>query len=267
MDACALCHLAQVRSAKAEDCRLCHQQPGNVELTSQGLPIPHGSLPWIETGCVRCHYDVAKPPVSVPMSRCSECHTHLADLTREGIGEDLHPVHTGFTCTACHDPGTHTVRAMSSAVDLVCADCHQVAHGQRLGDDWNVSRTCDACHASVHRPQQELVLGVLPGAREALPSAKFLAGLTCRSCHVPPASGRPTATPVTGTARACTGCHPTQYKTVLAWWLEGLDQKQKAASHYVDAAERALAGPRSDSVAELLRSASAMLDLVQQAGG
>lgn len=267
VDACALCHLSQVQSAKAEDCRVCHSKPEQVEFTSQGVPIPHSSLPWIETGCVRCHYDVAKPPVAVPMSRCSQCHTDLDQLTREGIGEDLHPTHTGITCIACHDSGTHTVQAMSSSVDLVCANCHEIAHGQRITSGWKMSGTCDACHGSVHRAQQELVLGVLPGIKEALPSAKFLAGLTCASCHAPPASAEPSAKPVRATAQACTGCHPSQYKTVLAWWRQGLQQKQKEAAAYVGTARQALAGARSDSAARLLASADTLLDLVQRAGG
>jgi hypothetical protein len=267
VDACALCHLSQVQSASAEDCRLCHQKSDHVEHTSQGVPIPHSSLPWIETGCVRCHYDVAKPPVAVPMSRCSQCHTDLEQLTREGIGEDLHPAHTGIVCTACHDSGTHTVQAMSSAVDLVCANCHEIAHGRRIGSSEAVSRTCDACHGTVHRAEQELFLGVLPGIKEALPSAKFLAGLTCRSCHVPPASGEPSATPVRATAQACAGCHPPQYEIVLSWWRQGLQQKQKEAATYVAAAARTLAGARSDSVAKLLGSADTMLGLVRRAGG
>ncbi len=267
VDACALCHLTQVQSANAEDCRVCHSQPDQVEFTSQGVPIPHSSLPWIETGCVRCHYDVAKPPVAVPMSRCSQCHTDLEQLTREGIGEDLHPTHTGITCTACHESGTHTVQAMSSSVDLVCANCHQIAHGQRLDGDWEVSRTCDACHGSVHRSQQELVLGMLPGIKEALPSAKFLAGLTCKSCHAASSSAAPSAKPVRATAQACAGCHPVQYETVLAWWMQGLRQKGSEAGAYVGSAEKALAAVRSDSVTRLLSSANAMLDLVRRAGG
>lgn len=266
VDACALCHLSQVQSSNAQDCRLCHRHPSNVELTSQGVPIPHASLPWIETGCVRCHYDVAKAPVAVPMSRCSRCHTDLTQLTRQGIGRDLHPAHTGIMCTACHDSGTHTVQAMSSAVDLACSNCHQVVHGRRFTRAWNPSSTCDACHGSVHRVEQELFLGVLPGAQEALPSNHFLVGLTCRSCHVAPA-GQPSDKPVRATAQACTGCHLVQYGTVLAWWRQGLEQKEKQASDYVRAARRALTAANSDSADALLGSADAMLSLVQRAGG
>lgn len=266
VDACALCHLSQVQSSHAQDCRLCHQHPSNVESTSQGVPIPHASLPWIETGCVRCHYDVSKAPVAVPMSRCSRCHTNLTRLTRQGIGKDLHPAHAGIMCTACHDSGTHTVQAMSSAVDLACSDCHQIVHGRPFTGAWDASSTCDACHGSVHRGEQELFLGVLPGAREALPSNHFLVGLTCRSCHVPP-SGRPSDTPVRATAQACTGCHLAQYTTVLHWWRQGLERKETLASDYVRTARRQIAGIRSDSADALLASADAMLDLVRRAGG
>ncbi|HSJ26050.1 MAG TPA: hypothetical protein VK929_15335, partial [Longimicrobiales bacterium] len=41
VDACALCHLPDIRDAEPATCKLCHQQPQHVALTSQGLPIPH----------------------------------------------------------------------------------------------------------------------------------------------------------------------------------------------------------------------------------
>lgn len=267
VDACAICHLSEVAGQEAQDCRLCHQRPQHVQLTSQGVPVPHSSLPWIETGCVRCHYDVAEPPVEVRTSRCTTCHADVAAVTRSGIGEDLHPAHDGTTCTACHEARTHHVRAMSSAVDLVCADCHTEEHGVPVTDDPGVSATCSTCHQGTHAAQQRLVLGVLPGVDgQASPSTKFLAGLTCRSCHVPPAADGGNQ-PVRGQASACAGCHRDEYETVLGWWLEGLQQRQAEADRYLDAARRDIGGAAPDTARQLLARARTLLDVVRQGGG
>lgn len=267
VDACAVCHLSEVAGEEAQDCRLCHQQPQHVQQTSQGVPVPHSTLPWIETGCVRCHYDVAEPPVDVRTRLCADCHVDLTEVTRAGIGVDLHPVHSGNTCTACHEAETHHVRAMSSAVDLMCPDCHNREHAVTLADDWNVSATCSTCHRSTHAAQQRLLLGLLPGENgQASPSTKFLAGLTCRSCHLSP--GVATATePIRGQARACAGCHRDEYEAVLEWWLDGLVQRQAGADAYVADARAALGGFRQDTVHQLLDRADRLLQVVREAGG
>jgi hypothetical protein len=116
VDGCALCHLSRLDGSEPADCRVCHQQPQHVALTSQALPIPHSALPWVETGCVRCHYDVAEPPTRVAMSTCAHCHGRDTTIIARGIATDLHPTHTSVSCTACHQGEAHRVRAMSSAV-------------------------------------------------------------------------------------------------------------------------------------------------------
>jgi hypothetical protein len=263
VDACAFCHVTQLAGTDPTDCRSCHQMPDHARLTSQGVPVAHSTLPWIETGCVRCHYDVAEPPVQVPMSRCAACHTDLERVTAAGIGDDLHPRHSGLTCTACHQAGAHRVRAISAAVTLVCADCHSRAHEQDLAALPGAA-ACVACHAGVHMPQQRLLLGI--GFEErASPSLKFLAGITCRSCHVP-GPGPAGATPVRGKAEACAGCHPAEYARVLDWWLTGVAQRERATFRYVSAGRRDLAGGPA-AARDLLDQAEAMVRLVMEGGG
>lgn len=264
VDACALCHVDRLTGTESRDCQTCHQQPRHVTLTAEGVPVPHSTLPWTAVGCVRCHYDVADPPTAVETARCADCHQDVAAVTARGIGRDLHPSHDGLTCTACHDEGAHRVRAMSSAVSLVCADCHAEAHELTLSPRTDAG-TCLACHGGIHAPQQELLLGVLPGER-AMPSTKFLAGLTCRSCHSAP--GAPVGeTPLRGQAQACASCHREEYGRVLDWWLEGAERRQGEARAYLDRAKRDLAGARADTVVLLLASADAGLGLVEAAGG
>jgi hypothetical protein len=280
VDACAICHLAAVageeQARQQQECRSCHQEPRHVSLTSAGIPVPHASLPWMEIGCVRCHYDVADPPVEVGAARCAECHRDVREATRRGVGTDLHPTHAGLTCTACHASGTHHVRALSSAVSLVCSDCHTRAHDVALTPwmleggpaPWHASATCIDCHHAVHRPQQQLLLGMLPGIQEqTLASEKFLGGMTCRSCHVPPVAGAaPPADPIRGQAWACASCHGDAYRDVLDWWLEGLASRLRRTGAYVAAAERDLAAG-SDSARAMVASAREIVALVREAGG
>ncbi|MEX0892552.1 MAG: cytochrome c3 family protein [Gemmatimonadota bacterium] len=265
VDACALCHAGQLTGEEPDACRTCHTQPQHVTLTSQGLPVPHSTLPWVETGCIRCHYDVAEPTTTVSAARCAACHDDAGTVAERSIGENLHPVHAGVTCTACHEAGSHHVRALSSAVALVCTDCHQLAHGQALEGPLAGSTTCAACHGTVHQAQQRLLLGLFDGA-QAAPSAKFLAGITCRSCHVPaPADGPEDA--VRGQATTCQACHTEEYGQVLDWWLSGIRERTRVVDRYVADAGRVLAAGASAEAVRHLDAARSMVGLVREAGG
>lgn len=267
VDACALCHVSAVSGEESTECRMCHQQPNHVALTSQALPIPHSSIPWVETGCVRCHYDVSRPPVKVSTEKCAACHTDLQRVIAAGIGDNLHPRHEGVSCTRCHQTGLHRVQAMSSAVSLVCADCHITAHQLQLPTEWAAYETCGSCHPTVHQAQQQLVLGTptYPGAT-ASPSTKFLAGITCRSCHIRPLQADTAQAAIRGQAEACAACHRNEYRQVLDWWIDGSRARARTMRTF---AERASADLRAepDTVRRLVASAQAMVQLVETAGG
>jgi hypothetical protein len=267
-DACALCHLGAVSGKSSAECRLCHQTPDHVATTSQALPIPHSALPWVETGCVRCHYDVAEPRVKVRTARCAACHADLAAVTAAAIGDDLHPRHEGVSCTSCHSPGAHRVKAMSSAVSLVCADCHTREHGLELAIAWNDSRTCNSCHSAVHQEQQQLLLGavVLEDTRSSAPSSKFLAGVTCRSCHIRELAADTAGAAIRGQAEACAGCHRTEYRRVLDWWLAGTRDRTRVMLAFTGRATQDLESA-PDSARALVAGARELVALVERAGG
>lgn len=264
-DACTLCHSEKLRGEQASDCRFCHTRPTFEGVTSQGLAIPHETLPWIQGECVRCHYDVAEPPRRVSSTTCSACHADRSRITAAGIGEDLHPDHAGVGCTGCHAAGEHHIVAMSSAVDLECSQCHLQVHGVDVDRSFPQPATCNACHRGVHRAQQRLVLGVFPDI-DATPSEKFLDGLTCRSCHATPEQV-PGGRTAEATSASCTGCHRPEFATVLRWWREGTNQRRTLTERYVGTAERALAGTTSDSARTLLATARELLDDVERGGG
>jgi len=264
--ACALCHVAAVSGEQSSDCKLCHERPDHTAVTSQSLPIPHGSLPWVETGCVRCHYDVAEPLVRVSLQKCAACHADLAAVTAAGIGADLHPNHAGLGCLSCHQEGAHRVQAMSSAVNLVCADCHTVAHGLDLASQFRDSGTCSACHRTVHQAQQRMLLGVIDERSAATPSNKFMAGITCRSCHVRTPGTQTSLDPVRGQAEACAGCHRNEYRRVLDWWVRGTNARVASLLAYTGRAAVELASA-PDTARQLTSSARQMVQVVDDAGG
>ncbi len=264
VDACSLCHLNQQATGGGGECRTCHQAPSHVGFTSQGVEVPHQGLPWVEGGCVRCHYDVTRPPVEVSVTRCSSCHTDLDAAVAGGIGEDLHQTHTGSACTACHDGGTHRIQAMTSSVDLQCTDCHAREHDLELAADFPDPATCDACHGSAHQAEQRMVLGLVPDLPGPAPSEKFMDGLTCRSCHGTPGDTDP-ATLVQSVSQDCVGCHRPEYATVLRWWRQGSSDRLGRTDQFVSTARRRL-GNASDTVAGELAAATRMVDLVRDGG-
>jgi hypothetical protein len=267
VDACALCHVGQLTGAEPQECRLCHIDPDHSLLTSQGVAISHSQLPWVEIGCVRCHYDLASPDVGVSPQTCRSCHDRLERLHERAVGLDLHPVHQGLTCTACHARNIHHMEAMSSAVDLVCADCHVQAHRMPLrAGGAPPSVFCSDCHLGVHAAQQRLLLGIRPDGR-TMPAEHFIAGITCRSCHIP--TERTAADPaaaIRGQAASCAGCHERGYERVLRWWIDGINIRVGSTRGYVDRAARQLA-QAPDTSMQLVRVSREMVDLVAAAGG
>jgi hypothetical protein len=267
VDACALCHVRQLTGVEPQECRLCHQTPDHSRLTSQGVAVSHSQLPWIEIGCVRCHYDLASPELAVPVQACRECHDRLDNLHERAVGRDLHPLHAGLTCTACHARNIHHMEAMSSAVNLVCADCHLEAHDVELRvGGAPPSAFCSECHTGVHASQQRLLLGIRPDGR-TLPAGHFIAGITCRSCHIATerAATQPTI-PIRGQGEACAGCHEREYEQVLRWWIDGMNLRVAATTQYVEGASRQLT-QSPDTAQTLVRISHEMVRLVADAGG
>ena len=264
VDGCALCHERELDDTNPNACKTCHGKPTHIGLASQGMPVAHAVLPWLETGCSRCHYDVRADRSKVGTEVCASCHTRTPAVTRRGIGRDLHPAHGGVGCTSCHEAGLHRIGAMSSAVNLQCADCHGSAHGQPVASGAQAD-VCSSCHLNAHVAQQRLVLGFVDG-EPVLPSAKFTMGLTCRSCHVPPGSAATGTDPRRGQAAACAGCHEPEFARVLDWWQAGLRTRERVVGAYVAAAQRQLATALDTSRA-LVANAAALLRLVREAGG
>jgi hypothetical protein len=249
LGSCALCHRDELLGERPRDCERCHVGDHDAT-TSQGVTVPHEGLSWTGGDCVRCHYDVSEPESDVSIRRCATCHIDVREVTRAALGEDVHPDHSGVPCVRCHTDSGHRIVAMSSAVTLDCSSCHDQAIGRSPTD-----------HAAVQR----LFLGLIDSEFDAVPSDKFMDGLTCTSCHIAGAgSGEAAPAP----AAACVSCHRPEYGTVLAWWKEGVDERLRLTRRYVRGAVRRVEpATRSDSVAGLLTSAEDLLTQVEEGGG
>lgn len=265
VDACALCHASEMSGRNPRACRSCHQEPDFVPVTRQGVAVPHQGLPWLETGCVRCHFDVAEPRVDVSLARCRDCHEDVSGAVAGGAGADLHPDHAQFNCTSCHRGDAHRIVRMSSSVRLACGSCHRAAHGTGgTGPAGPGDAVCTDCHDGAHRAEQELVLGMVPGDR-VLPAYKFLGGMTCGSCHVPRPGADP-AVPAGAPASVCADCHRSEYRSVVGRWTRGAAERAARVRRYLGRAERAFGGSAGDSAADLLARSRALVAIADTGG-
>ncbi|NJD18814.1 MAG: hypothetical protein FIA95_05975 [Gemmatimonadetes bacterium] len=265
-DACGLCHEDALAGRRGEDCRYCHSTPTHMGMTSQGVVVPHQGLPWIEGGCLRCHYAVTLPAHEVPLARCGACHDDVEAMTTSGIGRDLHPAHPGIACGSCHERDNHRIQAMSSSVNLECEACHTQEHGVAAARLQLGAGTCNVCHQGVHAEPQRVLLGILADAAAALPSQHFMDGVTCASCHIAPDDADPTV--LSGTAQACVQCHRSEYAQVLTWWNQGIEERLRLVDRYLAGAEGAVAAlSAEDPASQAAARARRMLETIRVGGG
>jgi len=245
VNGCGLCHADQLDASPAAECSVCHVAPAQRPVTSQSLTVPHAEVPWIEGGCARCHFSVSpEPEVAFSSIDCVACHTPGSsaarawpadEITGELPADSIHGGHQHVTCSTCHTRVTHQIEGMSSAVGLVCADCHAVSHA--LESRQVAAAVCVTCHTDSHQAQQGLLLGLLPWeANQVRPSVKFAAGISCRGCHgVAEVDFEHPDTALAGDPQRCVNCHTSEYVTVAEWWQEGGDRRTGRARGWVEA--------------------------------
>ena len=258
-ETCVLCHAGEMGAGDGEGCRSCHRDLPASVVTTQGVPLPHGVFEWMDDACLRCHYAVSAP--STVRESCAPCHTSGAPgaVTSDA---DPHSVHVEVACAACHDDQGHRITAMSAAVGISCGDCHGAAHDVALRDSEDASPVCSTCHSSVHEAQQRLFLGVAPGDMGPEPSPKFLAGLSCRGCHVRDASAaRHGVDPV-----SCGRCHESEYGRVADWWTVGGRERVAPVARYLEGARAALVAAGMSEKGKELNRPMEWVALVREGG-
>ncbi len=268
--ACALCHYADIATTRDTGCAACHQNPRHTRETSEGVALPHPMLLSAGVPCTRCHYQLIEGDTAVAGVRCPACHGPAggADAVDTTVTADAaHAAHRDVACAACHQRITHRVVAMSTSIVLQCLDCHAAKHRRPIPADTARVRDCNVCHHGAHAEEQRLMLG-LTQADSVRPSAMFLAGVTCRSCHA--ASGRPPVRPgqaLLASSASCTGCHGGEWSGILDRWRRGYARRRGWVRDYLDAASAALGDSAAPPAARArLREASGLLSYLDRAG-
>ena len=262
---CALCHFAAVAGTRDSGCATCHPNPQHVQMTSQGVPLPHAMLQLARVPCTRCHYRVVEGDTTVALARCAACH-RAKPPSRLPPADSVHAHHPELSCRTCHTPVEHRVVAMSGSITLQCLDCHARRHRPGLPVDSSKTARCDDCHAGVHAEQQRLMLGLMPG-EELKPSLMFMGGVTCRSCHVTPDGPRPApGASLKPSASACVGCHGETWRGVLAQWNRGFERRRGWIDAYLATEEKTLgAGAAPAGALARLAEARGLMAFLQRA--
>ncbi len=262
---CALCHFADVSGPRDAGCATCHRHPQHVQMTSQGVPLPHAMLQQARVPCTRCHYRVVEGDTTVAVARCAACHT-AKPPAKLPPADSVHAHHPELSCRTCHAEVRHRVVSMSESIALKCLDCHSSRHRRPIPADTSGTAKCADCHAGVHAEQQRLMLGLMPG-EELKPSLMFMGGVTCRSCHVTPEAPRPRpGTSLMPGSSACVGCHGATWRGVLARWDRGYQRRRGWIDGYLGSEEAALE-TRAAPAAALARLAEArgLMEFVERA--
>jgi hypothetical protein len=118
-----------------------------------------------------------------------------------------------------------------------------------------------------HVEVQRFVLGTVD-VEDALPSTKFIGGVTCSGCHAEGLAMSPAPVTLDAThpdGRACRACHPDGYDDVFAMWREGLDARDAELTRLLARATEAV-GSREEG-RSALQNAKSALDVVREANG
>ena len=189
VDACALCHVSEVTERRRAGVPALPRAAGPLEPDEPGCGgVRTRSCPGSRSAACAATTTWRGRRRKCRRCECRQCHEDLSVLNERAVGRDLHPIHEGVTCTACHEEGLHEVKAMSSAVELVCADCHLQAHDVDVELGGVAVRA--ECVPSATRECTRRSSGSFWGsARMAAPcrARSSWLGMTCRSCHIPPA--------------------------------------------------------------------------------
>lgn len=272
---CFLCHAdppsggdQRLAVSIGEDrCVECHVQPTHTAFARTGAPIDHETVLARGISCLLCHYDVVEGSGAVPPSRCRSCHGLPGGPLPERLGPTgdpiaVHVTHltdsTSLTCTRCHEPVSHAVIQLASALVLDCSSCHAAGEPALR----------EPIDSSAHRAQQLLYAGLDAHHGDVEPALKFLQRVACTSCHSEPSMR---AAPGAATTRAinaeCVACHGDRFDDLLEPWLLGMELHTSAVAALLRTASGDARLRRVSAADSTLEAAAAALALVESAHG
>ncbi len=245
---CYLCHFkGRTAGDPVAGCTSCHASPP-VVTSPAGFVVDHPQYVQDLVSCVSCHGNVATGSGSADQSRCFNCHNEPERLDQFANTTLVHRVHIAqrnVECNQCHTPIEHRLAPVQSTFTLDCGSCHQ----------------------QVHEQQQRLYAGLGGHGTDNLPSAMFLANVSCRGCHELPQQLEGHESVLVAGEASCLSCHGTRYANILPSWQREMERRVQAVAAVVRGAERRVgtASVRSRvTVDSLLKEGRANLDLVRQ---
>jgi nitrate/TMAO reductase-like tetraheme cytochrome c subunit len=250
---CYLCHFKETPEGEPiAGCTGCHSSPPRVE-SADGLVIDHPQYIEDMVSCVSCHDDVVQGSGLADESRCFNCHNEPERLTGADNTELVHRTHIAehnVECTQCHVPVQHGLVPLEHAAesDLDCRSCHQ----------------------GTHEAQKQLYSGRGGNNTEGLPSAMFLARVSCKGCHALPTEMAGHEGLQAAGEATCMSCHGIRYANILPAWQEESTRKLSRVERVVRQATSALgSAPVRTRVAadSLLRLARENVDFVRVGNG
>jgi nitrate/TMAO reductase-like tetraheme cytochrome c subunit len=251
-ETCFLCHFKDRPVGQpVGGCIGCHPSPPRV-VSPQGAVIEHADYVRDMVSCSACHADVSAGEGHALQDRCFNCHNETERLDQFGNTTLLHRTHIAerkVECTQCHDVIQHRIVALR--VDSPSLDCA-------------------GCHRDVHAAQRRLLAGTGGHAVDDLPSAMYLARVSCQSCHTSNRELRGHEGVQTAGEAACLSCHGVKYANILPAWQREMERRKAQVEVVVGAAETVRAGApvrTRGTVDSLLRLARENLDLVAVGGG
>ncbi len=203
---CYLCHFKErTASDPVGGCVGCHTAPPRV-ISPVGFAVDHADYVRDLVSCVSCHNNVIEGSGSAERSRCFNCHNEPERVGQFENTTRMHEVHIAehnVECAQCHVPIEHRVVSHSGMFELDCASCHQ----------------------RVHEEQQKLYAGIGGHGTDAMPSAMYLANVSCKGCHELSMTVRGHEQVSLAGEASCLSCHGTRYANILPRWQQEISRK------------------------------------------
>jgi hypothetical protein len=248
---CYLCHFKGRQQAEPiAGCVGCHTSPPAV-VSPTGFVVDHPQYVEDLVRCLSCHEQVTQGSGLASQQRCFNCHNEpevVGQFDNTTLVHRVHIADRNIECTQCHMPIEHRVISRAATFELDCTACHQGAHEQ----------------------QQQLYAGTGGHGTENVPSAMYLAKVSCESCHgLPKTVSGHEQVQVAGEA-SCLSCHGIRYANILPGWQREIDRRVRRTEQVLGTVRQVLSGTpvRSREAADsILRLAEENVELVGVGGG
>jgi nitrate/TMAO reductase-like tetraheme cytochrome c subunit len=248
---CYLCHFKDRPAGQPiAGCTGCHTSPPQVR-TAAGFVVDHPQYVKDLVACNSCHSQVTTGTGEADQARCFNCHNkpeRIEAFENTALVHEVHITTHNVECTQCHTPILHRVVSLAQTFEL----------------------ECQACHQRVHAEQQQMYAGLGGHGTESMPSAMFLARVSCKSCHSIPVEIEGHEQVNEAGEASCMSCHGIRYANILPAWQREIQRRLNQVVPVVEGARQTLGAARlgARGVADsLLRLAAENLQFVERGKG